>query len=93
MAEGAAEDGGMKRWVKYVGWGGCAALAAALTYAFVGALASESKPLDPWFFGMQTSASLLFLVYSVRLRNGVFIAANAVALVNAAGTLALALLR
>lgn len=93
MTDGAAETGGTERWVRYLGWGGCAALAAALTYAFADALAEASRPLDPWFFGLQTAASLLFLVYSVRLRNGVFIAANAVALLNAAGTLALALLR
>ena len=39
---------------------------------------------------MQTLASLLFLLYSVKVRNGVFIAANSVALVNAVGTLLVA---
>ncbi|MBW3572634.1 MAG: hypothetical protein KY467_16145 [Gemmatimonadetes bacterium] len=70
----------------------CFALAASLTYTFVRALTEGPQDVDPLFFAMQTVASLLFLVYSVRLRNGIFIAANTVAVLNAAGTLVLALL-
>ena len=42
------------------------------------------------FFALQSLASLLFLVYSLKLRNPVFVAANCVALANAAGTLVVA---
>ena len=78
-------------WVKIVGWVACFALAASLTYTFVGALTKGTEDVDPLFFALQTVASTLFLVYSVRLRNRIFIAANTVAVLNAAGTLALAL--
>jgi lipid-A-disaccharide synthase-like uncharacterized protein len=78
--------------VRIIGWIACFALAASLTYTFVHALVEGSDTVDPLFFGLQTVASLLFLVYSVKLRNGVFIAANSVALVNAVGTLVLALM-
>lgn len=80
-----------ERWVKGVGWVACIALAGSLTYTFVRALADGTEGIDPLFFGMQSLASTLFLVYSVRLRNGIFIAANSVAVLNALGTLALAL--
>ncbi|WP_420126502.1 hypothetical protein [Longimicrobium sp.] len=79
-------------WVKIVGWVACMALAASLTYTFVTALTQGAGDVDPVFFGMQALASTLFLVYSVRLRNGIFIAANTVAVLNAAGTLVVALL-
>jgi lipid-A-disaccharide synthase-like uncharacterized protein len=78
--------------VKVVGWIACFALAGSLTYTFVRALVEGPDAIDPLFFGLQTVASFLFLVYSVKLRNGVFIAANAVALLNAAGTLVIALM-
>lgn len=78
-------------WVKVVGWVACIALAASLTYTFVSALTEGPGDVDPLFFGMQTVASTLFLVYSVRMRNRIFIAANTVAVLNAAGTLVLAL--
>lgn len=78
-------------WVKIVGWVACMALAASLTYTFVRALTQGPDEVDPVFFAMQTLASTLFLVYSVRLRNGIFIAANTVAVLNAAGTLLLKL--
>jgi hypothetical protein len=77
--------------VKIIGWIACLALAASLTYTFVRALLEGPDDIDPLFFGMQTVASLLFLVYSVKLRNGVFIAANSIALVNAVGTFVIAL--
>ena len=80
-----------KRWVKWVGWAACLALAGSLTYTFVRALTEGTQHVDPLFFGLQTLASSLFLVYSVRLRNGIFIAANTVAVLNAVGTLVLAL--
>jgi hypothetical protein len=80
-----------KPWVKRVGWVACIALAGSLTYTFVRALKEGPGDVDPVFFGMQTVASTLFLVYSVRLRNTIFIAANAVAVLNAVGTLVVAL--
>ena len=84
---------GDRGWVRAVGWTACLALAASLTYTFVRALTDPGSPLDPAFFGLQTAASLLFLVYAVKLGNRVFVAANAVAVLNAAGTLAVAALR
>jgi lipid-A-disaccharide synthase-like uncharacterized protein len=77
--------------VKLIGWIACLALAGSLTYTFVRALTQGADEVDPLFFGLQTVASFLFLLYSIRLRNGVFIAANSVALVNALGTLVLTL--
>lgn len=80
-------------WVKIVGWVACLALAASLTYTFVAALTGKQQEIDPVFFGMQALASLLFLVYSLRLKNRIFVAANSVAVLNAAGTLLVAVLR
>lgn len=80
-----------KRWVQVVGWVACIALAGSLTYTFIRALTEGTQDIDPVFFAMQSIASTLFLVYSVRLRNGIFIAANSVAVLNALGTLALTL--
>lgn len=79
-----------RKSVKVVGWIACFALAASLTYTFVKALREGPGEVDPLFFAMQTLASLLFLVYSLRLGNRIFVAANAVALVNAVGTLLVA---
>jgi len=79
-----------RKGVKVVGWVACVALAASLTYTFVQALVKGPQQVDPLFFALQTLASLLFLVYSLRLRNVVFVAANCVALVNAVGTLLVA---
>ena len=81
-----------RKWVQIVGWIACFALAGSLTYTFVRALSEGAGEIDPLFFGMQTLASLLFLVYSLRLKNRIFVAANSVALANAIGTLALALM-
>lgn len=78
-----------RRSVKLVGWVACLVLAGSLTYTFVRALLEGPQGIDPLFFGLQTLASLLFLVYSLRLRNRIFVAANGVALFNAAGTLVL----
>lgn len=78
-------------WVQGVGWAACLALAASLTYTFVRAATDPTHRVDPLFLGLQAAASLLFLVYSLRVRSRVFIAANAVALLNAAGTLAVVL--
>ena len=76
--------------VQVIGWIACLALAGSLTYTFVRALVDGPAGVDPLFFAMQTLASLLFLVYSVRLGNRIFVAANTVALVNAVGTLVVA---
>jgi phosphatidylserine synthase len=78
-------------WVVAVGWVACIALAFSLTYTFVRTLVDDAHEVDPLFFGMQATASLLFLVYSLKLRNRVFIVANLVAVLNAAGTLILSL--
>lgn len=80
-----------KRWVKVVGWVACMSLAGSLTYTFVRALSEGTSEIDPTFFALQSVASTLFLIYSVRLRNGIFIAANSVAVLNAVGTLVLTL--
>jgi lipid-A-disaccharide synthase-like uncharacterized protein len=82
-----------RRWVKLVGWAACLALAGSLTYTFISSLSSDSKPIDPVFFGMQVLASVLFLVYSIRLRSRIFVVANAVAVLNGLGTLIVALTR
>lgn len=79
-----------RKSVQVIGWIACLALAGSLTYTFVRALVDGPDQVDPLFFAMQTLASLLFLVYSVRLKNRIFVAANAVALVNAVGTLLVA---
>ena len=79
-------------WVKRIGWAACLLLAGSLTYTFVRALTSGPGQVDPYFFALQSLASALFLVYSLRLRNPVFVAANAVAVLNAVGTLVVALL-
>jgi lipid-A-disaccharide synthase-like uncharacterized protein len=81
-----------RKWVQIIGWIACFALAGSLTYTFVKALTEGAGEIDPLFFGMQTLASLLFLVYSLRLKNRIFVAANSVALANAIGTLVLALM-
>ena len=79
-----------RKGVKVVGWIACTALAASLTYTFVKALTKGPGEVDPLFFALQSLASLLFLVYSLKLKNPVFVAANCVALANAAGTLVVA---
>ncbi|HET6231672.1 MAG TPA: hypothetical protein VFE05_16480 [Longimicrobiaceae bacterium] len=84
---------GDRGWIKWVGWAACLALAGSLTYTFVSALTGKGSEVDPLFFGMQSVASLLFLVYSVKLRNRIFVAANSVAVLNALGTLVVAALK
>lgn len=81
------------QWVKLVGWAACLALAGSLTYTFISSLSSESTPIDPVFFGMQVTASLLFLIYSIRMRSRIFVVANSVAVLNGIGTLVVALTR
>ncbi|HYW09240.1 MAG TPA: hypothetical protein VE913_19935 [Longimicrobium sp.] len=78
-------------WVKVTGWIGCITLAGSLTYTFVRALTQGAEGIDPLFFGLQTVASVFFLAYSIRTRNRIFVAANCVALLNALGTLWVAL--
>ena len=79
-----------RKSVQVIGWIACLALAGSLTYTFVRALVEGPEQVDPLFFAMQTLASLLFLVYSLRLKNRIFVPANTVALVNAVGTLVVA---
>ena len=76
--------------VKLIGWIACFTLAGSLTYTFIRALVVGPDQVDPLFFGLQTLASFLFLLYSIKLRNRIFVAANAVALANAVGTLIVA---
>lgn len=83
---------GDRGWVKGVGWAACLSLAASLTYTFATALSGGGERIDPVFFGMQTLASLLFLLYSLKLRNRIFVAANMAAVLNAVGTLVAAAL-
>ena len=73
--------------VRIIGWVACIALATSLSYTFVVSLVHGPHDVDPIFFGLQALASLLFLIYSIRLRNRVFIAANVIALLNAMGTI------
>ena len=79
-----------RRSVQVLGWVACLVLAGSLTYTFVRALAEGPEGVDPLFFALQSLASLLFLAYSLKLRNRVFVAANSVAVLNAAGTLLVA---
>ena len=79
-----------RKGVQVIGWLACLLLAGSLTYTFVRALVNGPEQVDPLFFGLQTLASLLFLIYSLRLKNTAFVAANSVALVNAIGTLVVA---
>ena len=80
-----------KRWVQVMGWIGCLTLAGSLTYTFIKALTEGAGDIDPLFFGLQTVASFFFLLYSLRLKNRIFVAANCVALLNAVGTMVVAL--
>jgi len=80
-----------QKWVQVVGWMGCAALSVSLTYTFVRALTRGAEGIDPLFFAMQTMASLFFLVHAIRTHNRIYVAANCVALLNAVGTLVVAL--
>jgi hypothetical protein len=76
--------------VQVLGWVACLVLAGSLTYTFVRALTQGPGQVDPLFFALQSLASLLFLAYSLKLKNRVFVAANSVAVLNAAGTLLVA---
>ncbi len=76
--------------VQLLGWVACLVLAGSLTYTFVRALIDGPGQVDPLFFALQSLASLLFLAYSLKLKNRVFVAANSVAVLNAAGTLLVA---
>lgn len=78
--------------VAVVGWAACLVLSGSLIYTFIKALVHGPEKADPWFMAAQTLASLLFLVYSLRLKNVVFVTANAVAILAAVATLVLKLL-
>lgn len=73
--------------MKLLRWVACLVLAGSLTYAFASSLVAGPQTVDPWFFAFQTLASLLFLLYSLELGNRIFVAANAVALLNAVATM------
>jgi lipid-A-disaccharide synthase-like uncharacterized protein len=86
-----AADDAEKPSTKALGWLACLLLSGSLIYAFVRSAKEGAHEVDPWFFGAQTLASTLFLLYSLRLKNRVFVTANAVAILSAAGTLLLKL--
>lgn len=77
---------------KALGWLACLLLSGSLIYTFIRSAKEGAGDVDPWFFGAQTLASTLFLFYSLKLKNRVFVTANAVAIASAAGTLLLKLL-
>lgn len=80
-----------KPTVKALGWAACLALSGSLIYTFVRSMAAGTREVDPLFFSLQTIASTLFLLYSLRLKDRAFITANGVAIASAAGTLLLKL--
>lgn len=80
-----------RKAVQLIGWMACIVLSGSLIYTFVKSMKEGTQAVDPWFFAAQTLASLLFLLYSLRLKNMVFVTANAVAIASAAGTLLLKL--
>lgn len=80
-------------WVKAIGWVACLTLAGSLTYTFISVLSGKDEGIDAFFFALQATASLLFLIYSVKIRSPVFVAANGVAVLNAVGTLLTVLVR
>ena len=82
-----------RRSVAAIGWAACVVLSGSLIYTFVKALVHGPEKADPWFMAAQTLASALFLVYSLRLKNVVFVTANAVAIASALGTLLLKVLK
>ena len=86
-----AADDAEKPSTKALGWLACLLLSGSLIYTFVKSAKEGAQEVDPWFFGAQTLASTLFLLYSLKLRNRVFVTANAVAILSAAGTLLLKL--
>ena len=77
--------------VKVLGWVACLVLSGSLLYVFVRSMKEGTDEVDPWFFALQTLASTLFLVYALKLKNRVFVTANAVAIASAVGTLLLML--
>lgn len=77
---------------KALGWMACILLSGSLIYTFVRSAKEGTSDVDPVFFALQTIASTLFLLYSLRLKNRVFVTANAVAIACAAGTLLMKLL-
>jgi lipid-A-disaccharide synthase-like uncharacterized protein len=86
-----AADNAEKPSTKAMGWLACLLLSGSLIYTFVRSAKDGAQEVDPWFFGAQTLASTLFLLYSLKLKNRVFVTANAVAILSAAGTLLLKL--
>ena len=77
--------------VKVLGWVACLVLSGSLLYVFVRSMKEGTDEVDPWFFALQTLASTLFLLYALKLKNRVFVTANAVAIASAVGTLLLML--
>jgi lipid-A-disaccharide synthase-like uncharacterized protein len=75
--------------VKLLGWLACMVLSGSLIYVFVRSLVEGPDGIDAVFLALQTLASSLFLVYSLRIKNRAFVTANGVALLSAAGTLVL----
>ena len=82
-----------RRSVEILGWVACLTLSVSLIYVFVRSMVKGPEEVDPVFMALQVTASTLFLIYSLRLRNKVFITANAVAIASAVGTLVLMLMK
>ena len=78
-----------RKSVKILGWVACLVLSGSLIYVFVRSLIDGPADVDPVFLALQTLASALFLAYSLRLKNRVFVTANGVAILSAVGTLVL----
>jgi len=75
--------------VQLIGWIACLMLSISLVYVFVRSMVNGPDEVDPWFMALQVTASILFFLYALRLKNKVFITANLVAIASAAGTLVL----
>ena len=86
-----AAENAEKPSTKAIGWMACLLLSGSLIYTFVKSVRDGGEKTDPWFFAAQTLASVLFLLYALKLKNRVFVTANAVAIASAAGTLLLKL--
>jgi lipid-A-disaccharide synthase-like uncharacterized protein len=80
-----------RKSVQMLGWAACLLLSGSLIYTFIRSAKDGGEKTDPWFFAAQTLASILFLLYSLKLKNRVFVTANAIAIASAAGTLLLKL--
>ncbi|WP_174236122.1 hypothetical protein [Rhodanobacter sp. L36] len=67
-----------------IGWLASAILIVTLLWqVWTQAKTHSDKGVSRWLFAGQISASVLFLLYSLRVHNGVFVVSNAVILLTA----------